>query len=105
MMETLIKNRVGLREVEEYVRKESTKMRGGETFKPREEIVMGVMKAKIKDNISFGIKLRRKRASIRTKIERTLGKNSSQYRRILKESKEERETLRKKLKKRGVMMR
>ena len=51
MLESLIKNRVGLREVEEYIKKEKKKLRGGGSFKPREEIVIGIMKAKLKDNI------------------------------------------------------
>ena len=102
LLDNLVKAKVGLREVEEYIRKEKDKLRGEGNYKPGEQIVMGVMKAKFRDNISFGIRLRRQRTQIRKKLERTLGEDSNQMRKILKECKDNRTTLRKKLRKKNV---
>ena len=99
MLENLMKCKVGLREVEEYVNKEREKLRNGEKFSPKSEIVNGVMKAKFRDNISFGIRLRKRKNIFKVKLEKTLGQQSCKYRKIVRECKEERERLRKTLRK------
>ena len=59
------------------------------------------MKAKLRDNTSFGVKLRRQRRQIRKKLEETLGKESNQMRKVIRECKENRLTDRKKLRKKN----
>ena len=78
-MKELLKNKVCLREDEEFVRNSNLKFRvlgekTGQMDRKREEFLGITLKYKIRDNILYGVKVRRKRDGLRRKLEEMLGK-------------------------------
>ena len=102
MLAELVKSEVGLAEVENFVRSEESKLRGGgkkNKLKLR-RMVVSMMKDKLRDNINFALKARKMRDKKRWILESTLGKNSKQYREMVKNVKKHGDRLRRKTKKR-----
>ena len=70
MIRYLVECKVGFREVEEFARKQVTRLKTKGALSKfcetkRKEIVSLSMKAKLKDEISFGNKLRKKSSSLK----------------------------------------
>ena len=61
LLKNLSKHGIGLREEEEFLRKESLKCKGEKKFDKKNEILKLLMNNKIKDNTRWGTKVRRLR--------------------------------------------
>ena len=82
----LISHSVGLREEEEFRRKEERKLKGGKGFDRKKETIKLAMKEKQRDNFKLLGKLRLRNRVIRT-IEDKFGRNSQGMRRVIDEVK------------------
>ena len=82
----LLAGNIGLREIEEDVRKESSKFKGGSQFDKwrSREIVKLFMQEKLRDNKLFGVKLRKMRFDLRKSIEAAYGMNSRKVKNLVK---------------------
>ena len=100
MLASLVKNGVGLAEVENFARCEERKLRGGGKKDKLRRMVTNLMKEKLKDNLVFAQKARKKRDKRRQCLEGMLGKNSKQYREIVKDVRKNGDRLRRKTRKR-----
>ena len=87
LLEGLLTHGVGLREVEEDIRREAKQLKGGGRYKGRNEIIRVKMREKIKDNHLVAVKLRRKRNLAKGKLETSVGAKSKVCRRIIREVK------------------
>ena len=90
LLKELLKNKVCLREDEEFVRNSNLKFRVlgekmGQMDRKREEFLGMTLKYKIRDNILYGVKVRRKRDGLRRKLEEMLGKKSLELRQLVRE--------------------
>ena len=54
MLKSLLSKGIGLREEEEFMKNEESKLRGGKTITMKKEIIQSLMKNKIRDNIKWG---------------------------------------------------
>ena len=106
MLGILIKNGIGVREVEEFVRHEKGKMRDVKKStksdsKRRREIVTMLMEIKLRDNRREGVKIRKVRNRLRQTIEKTLGSNSRKCRWVMRSIRDNGVALRTKLRKKN----
>ena len=88
LLDELKKRKICLAEEEEFVLKETKKLKTlgnskGLVKKQHEEIVSVSLKYKIKDNNHLGVKLRRRKNWLRGRLEQTLGIKSIEYRDIM----------------------
>ena len=61
LMVNLSEHSIGFRDEEEFLRKEENKLRGLRGLKMRKEMILGIMKSKIRDNRIMGDKIRNQR--------------------------------------------
>ena len=93
LLEELRRKNVCLSEEEWFVQKTFNKCKTlgnkkGFVKKHREEMVNMSLKVKIKDNNLYGVKLRKKRNWLRSRLENTMGSKSPELKKILSEIKE-----------------
>ena len=93
LLDELKKRKICLAEEEEFLLKETKKLKTLGNFKgivkkQHEEMVSVSIKYKIKDNNHLGVKLRKKKNWLRGKLEQTLGNKSERYREIMRSVKE-----------------
>ena len=111
LLEELIAKKTGLREVEEFVIKErKTFHEVGEEkcgskiqkYKEERQIVVQIMRRKLKGNNQHCIKLRRERCINDKELMRSLGGKTRVYKGIVKDTKKNCNTLREELERRNV---
>ena len=90
MLEKLQKRRVNLNEEELFVQNLQSKFkilgdRRGIKGKQREEVLTITMKYKVRDSTLHGIRVRRRRNYLRSKLEQEMGKRSTEWRKIKEE--------------------
>ena len=87
---------LGLKEEEDFVRREEKKFKGGwSKYKEKERILGLTMGAKVRDNAIYGEQLRKLRFKMIKKVEEILGQNSRPCRGVLKSIRESAEFIRK----------
>ena len=88
LLGNLMSANLGVREVEEFVRKEDHKLKGAtdnsNNHKNRRNIVMSCMKIKYRDNCKALVGIRKARNKLMGKIAEKLGQNSREFRGIMK---------------------
>ena len=104
LLRELIKSGIGVREIEEFVMNEESKLRtkSKSNIKKGRDIVVELMKIKMRDNVREGNKLRKAKNKLRKKVEDRLGKNSRRCRWVMRSVRTNGEILREKLMKKNV---
>ena len=102
MLKSLLSKGIGLREEEEFMKNEESKLRGGKAITKKKEIIQSLMKNKIRDNVKWGEKLRRLKNKTKGKIEAKLGKDSEEVKNLLSNVKQNQAKTRTKLRKKNL---
>ena len=102
MLKSLLSKGIGLREEEEFMKNEESKLRGGKAITKKKEIIQSLMKNKIRDNVKWGEKLRRLKNKTKGKIEAKLGKDSEEVKNLLSNVKQNQAKARTKLRKKNL---
>ena len=105
LLEVLVKKKTGVREVEEFVRRERKTFMGGNNdrnsrickYKEERKIVENIMRRKLRGNIKHCNQLRREKIMADKNLVKTLGGKTGEYRRVDKEIKKDCDELRRKL--------
>ena len=105
LLSELVRRDVGLKEVEEFVKKERGKLRvGGKigaSLRKHREIVRKIMKEKLRDSKGTSVKLRRDKKVCMRNLELRLGKGSREFERLKREVKDQVNKIKLKLKERN----
>ena len=84
LLRSLVAKRIGFKEVEEFVGREKSKLKGSKSFEDSRRLVKMAMGEKLKDNLKFEEKLRRHKAKLKTRLGKAFETTSRPYRGILK---------------------
>ena len=106
LLKNLKRNKVCLASDESFILRTTGKLKvlknKGDVQKSREQFLMLSLDLKIRDNILEGVKLRKKRNWLKSKLETTLGPRSGELRKLLNDIRKNTTRLRESLRKKNI---